>query len=68
MKTVEPKISNFFASQQEETLAEENEKFVPCVGKITISSKQTIKLGLKKGTRLSPNLEKCCLILVNAQV
>ena len=35
-----------------------------CVGKITLSSKQAIKLGLRKGTRLSPHLEKCCLLLV----
>ena len=34
------------------------------MGKITISSKQAIKLGLKKGTRLSPHMEKCCLLLV----
>ncbi len=34
------------------------------MGKITISSKQAIKLGLRKGTRLSPQMEKCCLLLV----
>ena len=34
------------------------------MGKITLSSKQAIKLGLRKGTRLSPHLEKCCLLLV----
>ena len=63
-ETVAPEISNFFSTQQEENLREEKEKFAPCVGKITISSKQAIKLGLKKGTRLSPHLEKCCLLLV----
>ena len=34
------------------------------MGKITISGKQAIKLGLRKGTRLSPQMEKCCLLLV----
>ncbi len=34
------------------------------MGKITLSSKQAIKLGLRKGTRLSPHMEKCCLLLV----
>ena len=64
METVGPEIGNFFTSQQEETLRFEKEQFAPCVGKITLSSFQAIKLGLRKGTRLSPHLEKCCLLLV----
>lgn len=36
-----------------------------CVGSITIASKQSQKLGLRKSTRLSPHLEKCCLLLVS---
>jgi len=35
------------------------------LGQITISSKQARKLKLRKGTRLSPHLEKCCLLLVS---
>jgi hypothetical protein len=35
-----------------------------CVGQITISSKQAVRLKLKKGTRLSPHVEKCCLLLI----
>lgn len=36
-----------------------------CIGQITISSKQAQRLKLKKGSRLSPHLEKCCLLLVS---
>lgn len=36
-----------------------------CLGQLTISSKQAIKLKLRKGTRLSPQIEKCCLLLVS---
>ncbi len=35
------------------------------MGQIGLSSKQAETLGLKKGTRLSPILEKCCLLLVS---
>jgi hypothetical protein len=34
------------------------------IGKITITEKQALKLGLEKNNRLSPFLEKCCLRLV----
>ena len=34
------------------------------MGNITISSKQATRLKLKKGCRLSPQVEKCCLLLV----
>ena len=33
------------------------------MGKWRVREPQSKKLGLKKGTRLSPHLEKCCLIL-----
>ena len=33
------------------------------MGKWQVREKQSQKLGLKKGTRLSPHLEKCCLLL-----
>jgi hypothetical protein len=33
------------------------------MGKWRVTEQQSKKLGLKKGTRLSPHLEKCCLIL-----
>ncbi len=33
------------------------------MGKWRVREKQSKKLGLKKGTRLSPHLEKCCLLL-----
>ena len=33
------------------------------MGKWRVREQQSKKLGLKKGTRLSPHLEKCCLIL-----
>ncbi len=39
-------------------------KIKTCIGKITISSKQATRLKLKKGNRLSPQIEKCCLLLV----
>lgn len=39
-------------------------KIKTCIGRITISSKQAMRLKLKKGTRLSPQIEKCCLLLV----
>lgn len=35
-----------------------------CVGQIALSSKQAQRLELRKGTRISPHLRKCCLILV----
>ena len=35
------------------------------LGQVTISRKQGLRLKLKPGTRLSPNLEKCCLLLVS---
>lgn len=34
-----------------------------CLGKITISQKQAQCLGIEPSTRLSPLLEKCCLLL-----
>ncbi len=34
------------------------------IGKIEITEKQALKLGLEKNNRLSPLLEKCCLRLV----
>ena len=56
-ETVAPEISNFLIARQEAIPLEEKEQFLPCVGKIKLSSKQAIKLGLKKGTRLSPHME-----------
>ena len=32
---------------------------------VTISSKQGLRLKLQPSTRLSPNLKKCCLLLVS---
>lgn len=39
-------------------------KVKTCIGQISVSSKQAFRLKLKKGKRVSPNLEKCCLLLV----
>lgn len=35
-----------------------------CIGQIKISQKQGSRLKLGKGTRISPHLKKCCLLLV----
>ena len=47
-----------------ETRAGRVRKVGSIVGKIEITEKQAQKLSLKKNTRLSPVLEKCCLLLV----
>ena len=47
------------------TSAGRNRQIKSCLGRVTISSKQATKLKLRKGTRLSPHLEKCCLLLVS---
>lgn len=47
------------------TSAGRKRKIKSCLGQLTISSKQAIKLKLRKGTRLSPQIEKCCLLLVS---
>jgi hypothetical protein len=39
-------------------------KIKTCIGRITISSKQATRLNFQKGSRLSPQIEKCCLLLV----
>lgn len=47
------------------TSAGRKRKIKSCLGQVTISSKQAIRLKLRKGTRLSPHIEKCCLLLVS---
>ncbi|MGL5832449.1 MAG: hypothetical protein ACRC1Z_04355 [Waterburya sp.] len=39
-------------------------KVKTCVGQIAISSKQAVRLKLAQGSRISPHLQKCCLLLV----
>lgn len=39
-------------------------KVISCLGKVEITERQAEKLELKKNSRLSPLLEKCCLRLV----
>ena len=40
-------------------------KIKSCLGKVTLSNKQAQRLKLKKSSRLSPVMEKCCLILIS---
>jgi len=63
VEIVAPEISGFFYSAGG-TASGRKRTIKSCVGEITLSSKQAQKLGVNKGSRLSPHLEKCCLLLV----
>ena len=58
------KIGEFFFNEAGENKAGRKRRIKTCIGKITISTKQATRLRSKKGNRLSPQIEKCCLLLV----
>ncbi|MDV3000603.1 MAG: ISKra4 family transposase ISMae18 [Chroococcopsis gigantea SAG 12.99] len=55
--------SRFFLSTATQTSAGRARKIKSIVGAVKITSRQSEKLSLKKNTRNSPFLEKCCLLL-----
>ncbi|MEO0928551.1 MAG: ISKra4 family transposase [Cyanobacteria bacterium J06643_13] len=80
LETVAPEIGNFFNDSAGGSRAGRKRKVTTCADasrpsrltticayalrQIDISSKQAVRLKLKKGKRVSPHLEKCCLLLV----
>ena len=63
LTTVAAKIGEFFFNSAGGTNAGRKRQIKSCLGQITLSSKQAIRLKLKKGTRLSPQMEKCCSLI-----
>jgi hypothetical protein len=60
---VSPKIGEFFFNAGKPVGTGRVKKVKSCVGIVKVKSKKAQKLGLKKGARRSPVLEKCCLLL-----
>jgi len=67
LSTVAPGIGSFFFKFATKTTAGRTRKVNTCIGKMEITQRQAEKLGLKKNSRLSPFLEKCCLRLVASE-
>ncbi|MGD2182962.1 ISKra4 family transposase [Lusitaniella coriacea] len=63
LEQVSPRVGNFFKSNAIGTLSGRKRKVQSCLGVLRVSQKQAVKLGLKDRTRLSPLLEKSCLLL-----
>lgn len=63
LQHVSPKIALFLPLQFTGTQQGRKQKLKSCVGVLSISKKQATKLGVMSYSRLSPLLQKCCLLL-----
>lgn len=63
LEHVSPKITFFFIGEKTGTESGRIRTIRSCVGRIKITQKQASRLGIEPYRRLSPLLEKCCLLL-----
>ena len=63
LENVSPKVGIFFVEKSSGTKAGKARRMKSCIGELTIKSKQAKKLQVKARSRLSPQLEKCCLLV-----
>ena len=64
LKEINPEIASFFFKQQQKQQQSRSRKVASIIGQVEVTEKQAEKLKLIKNTRLSPFLQKCCLLLV----
>ncbi|WP_425218421.1 ISKra4 family transposase, partial [Tumidithrix helvetica] len=63
LENVSPNVGNFFIEKSTGTKAGKERQIKSCIGKLRIKSHQAKKLQVKARSRLSPQLEKCCLLV-----
>ena len=63
IERVSPEIGNFFIEAKTGTTAGRTRIVKSIIGNLKITKKQAEKLQVKKSPKISPYLEKCCLLL-----
>lgn len=63
LENVSPNVGIFFVEKSSGTKAGKERKLKSCIGELKLKSKQAKKLQVKARARLSPQLEKCCLLV-----